>query len=126
MQKAAALSEGSVGRALMLLEGPALELREQVTALLERLPAVDPRALHALGEAIGGTEPQKLEAFVDTVNEWMAARSANGGNDPRRMHRLAEAWERINTAARDADMYNLDRKPLVFAVFGWLAEAARG
>ncbi len=45
---------------------------------------------------------------------------------PRRMHRLAEAWERINTAARDADMYNLDRKPLVFAVFGWLAEAARG
>ncbi len=81
LQKAAALSEGSVGRALMLLEGPALELREQVMALLERLPAVDPRALHALGEAIGGTEPQKLQAFVDTVNEWMAARSANGGND---------------------------------------------
>jgi DNA polymerase III subunit delta' len=126
LQKAAALSDGSVGRALMLLEGPALELRERVMALLDRLPAVDPRALHALGDAIGGTEPQKLEAFVDTVNEWMAARSSNGGNDAGRLHRLAEAWESINAAARDADMYNLDRKPLVFAVFGWLAEAARG
>ncbi len=126
LQKAAALSEGSIGRALMLLEGPALQLREQVRALLDRLPTVDPRALHALGDAVGGTEPQKLEAFVDTVNEWMAARSSNGCNDARRMHRLAEAWERINEAAREADEYNLDRKPLVFAVFGWLAEAARG
>jgi DNA polymerase-3 subunit delta' len=127
VQKAAALSEGSIGRALMLLEGPALALREQVIAQLDRLPSVDPRALHALGDAIGGTEPQKLEAFVDTVNEWLAARSANGGgNDTSRMVRLAEAWDRINEAAREADMYNLDRKPLVFAVFGWLAEAARG
>jgi DNA polymerase-3 subunit delta' len=126
VQKAAALSEGSIGRALMLLEGPALQLREQVMALLDRLPAVDPRALHALGDAIGGTEPQKLEAFVDTVNEWMAARSSNGGQDARRMRQLAGAWDRINAAAREADEYNLDRKPLVFAVFGWLAEAARG
>ena len=110
----------------MLLEGPTLQLREQVMALLDRLPTVEPHALHSLGDAIGGTEPQKLEAFVDTVNEWMAARTSNGGHDAGRMHRLAQAWERINAAASEADEYNLDRKPLVFAVFGWLAEAARG
>jgi DNA polymerase-3 subunit delta' len=40
--------------------------------------------------------------------------------------RMAEAWETINRAARDADTYNLERKPLVFNVFGLLAEAARG
>jgi DNA polymerase-3 subunit delta' len=41
------------------------------------------------------------------------------------MARFAETWERINNAARDVDAYNLERKPLVFAVFGALAEVAR-
>ncbi len=40
--------------------------------------------------------------------------------------RLAEACESINRAARDAETYNLERKPLVFSVFGLLAEATRG
>jgi DNA polymerase-3 subunit delta' len=126
IREAASQAEGSIGRTLMLLEGPALELRRQVAAQLDRLPALDPRALHALGEALGGTEPQRLEAFVDTVNEWLEARSAKGPQDNRRLIRIADAWERVNQAARDADTYNLDRKPLVFSVFGWLAEAARG
>ena len=126
LQEAAALAEGSIGRALALLEGPGLELRRRVLGLLERLPEVDPRALHALGDAIAGTEPQKLETFVDTVNQWLAARTANGAHDTTRLVRFADAWDRINRAARDADTYNLERKPLVFAVFGWLAEAARG
>jgi DNA polymerase-3 subunit delta' len=126
LKEAAALAEGSIGRALMLYEGPGLELRRQVLALLERLPDVDPRALHALGDALAGTEPQKLEAFVDTVNQWLAARTANGTHDAARLVRFADAWDKINTAARDADIYNLERKPLVFAVFGWLADAARG
>jgi DNA polymerase-3 subunit delta' len=38
---------------------------------------------------------------------------------------VAAAWEKINTAGSDAQEYNLERKPLVFAIFGWLAEAAR-
>jgi DNA polymerase-3 subunit delta' len=126
IREAAAQAEGSIGRALMLLEGPALELRRQVVTQLERLPSIDPRALHALGDALGGAEPQRLEAFVDTVNEWLATRSADGPQNNRRLIRFADAWEKVNQAARDADTYNLDRKPLVFSVFGWLAEAAAG
>jgi DNA polymerase-3 subunit delta' len=126
IREAAAQAEGSIGRALMLLEGPALELRRQVVAQLDRLPATDPRALHALGDALGGTEPQRLAAFVDTVNEWLATRTAAGPQENRRLVRLADAWDKVNQAARDADTYNLDRKPLVFAVFGWLAEATVG
>ena len=42
------------------------------------------------------------------------------------MARIAAAWDKINGAARDVHEYNLERKPLVFNVFGWLAEAARG
>jgi DNA polymerase-3 subunit delta' len=74
---------------------------------------------------LGGAEPQRLEAFVDTVNEWLRRGSASGPQDNRRLIRIADAWERVNQAASDADTYNLDRKPLVFSVFGWLADAAR-
>jgi DNA polymerase-3 subunit delta' len=42
------------------------------------------------------------------------------------MARVAEVWEKINQSARDVEEYNLERKPYVFNVFGWLAEASRG
>jgi len=123
LREASSLAEGSVGRALTLLEGPALALRKRVVDLLERLPAVDPQALHALGDALGGYEPQRLASFIDAVNEWLADRLASASRE--RMLRIAEAWDKVNQAARDADEYNLERKPLVFSVFGWLSEAAR-
>jgi len=129
---AAAAAEGSVARALAMLDGDALELRQQALDLLARLPALDTGALHALGEAISGTDPQPLAAVLDTVNVWLSERLVqNGGENDHgeelaRLNRLAEASERINQAARDAETYNLERKPLVFGVFGLLAEATRG
>src|SRR5262249_53034416 len=45
-------ADGSVGRALALLDGDALDLRNQTMTLLERLPRVDPLALHALGDRL--------------------------------------------------------------------------
>jgi DNA polymerase-3 subunit delta' len=95
-------------------------------ALLDRLPAVDPRALHALGDRLYGTDPATLAAFVDTVNGWLSARLTTAAADPARLARVAGAWDKVNRAAQDVDEYNLERKPLVFNVFGWLAEAARG
>jgi DNA polymerase-3 subunit delta' len=124
--EAAGLAEGSVGRALTLLEGQALALRKRVIDLLAGLPNVDPRALHALGDALGGTEPATLAIFVDTINAWLSTLLSHVPSEPGRMARIAEAWNKINGAARDAHEYNLERKPLVFNVFGWLAEAARG
>ena len=47
-------------------------------------------------------------------------------NDIGRLDRLAEAWQQVNAAARDAETYNLERKPLIFNMFGLLAEATRG
>jgi DNA polymerase-3 subunit delta' len=123
---AAAAADGSVRRALTFLQGDALELRNGIVALLERLPAVDPRALHALGDRLYGTDPATLAAFVDTVNGWLSVRLTNAAPDPARLARVAEAWDKVNRAAQDVDEYNLERKPLVFNVFGWLAEAARG
>ncbi len=125
IHNAAGLAEGSVGRALRLLDGPALALRQRVLELFAQLPDPDPRALHALGEAIGGSDPKTLEAFMDLVNGWLSTRLNEGIQGKAQTMRVAETWEKVNRAARDAEIYNLERKPLVFAVFGALADAAR-
>jgi DNA polymerase-3 subunit delta' len=125
IRAAADAADGSVGRALALIEGDALELRRQIVALLGRLPALDPRALHALGDKIAGTATEPLAAVMDAVNGWLSARLRSDPQEPRRLARIAETWEAVNRAARDAETYNLDRKPLLFSVFDRLAEAAR-
>jgi DNA polymerase-3 subunit delta' len=119
--QAAAGADGSVARAMALLEGEGLALREQVLAALSELPNPDPRGLHAMAEKIAGTDPQVLAAFMDLVNGWMSQRLAGGQGAPDRLARIAEAWERINRGAREVESYNLDRKPFVFAVFTDLA-----
>jgi DNA polymerase-3 subunit delta' len=93
--------------------------------MLEALPATDPNALHALGEVLGRADDGAFAAFVDAVCDWLSARLLTEPREPRRLARVAEVWEKVNRAAREVEEYNLDRKPLVFAVFGLLAEAAR-
>jgi DNA polymerase-3 subunit delta' len=100
-------------------------VRERVNAMLAALPAVNPRDLHALGDALGRDETA-FTAFVEAVRDWLSARITVAGAEPRRLDRIAEVWEKLNITARDVTDYNLERKPLVFNVFDWLAAATRG
>jgi len=125
--EAAQAAEGSVARALTLLGGDALKLQQKTAALLASLPQVDPRELHALGDALGLSDRVALAAFVDGIDRWIGEKMRTGdanANLPR-LARLAEVWEKIVRAARDTEAYNLERKPLVFSVFSLLAEATR-
>lgn len=126
LHAAAQAADGSVARAIALLEGDALKLRDRVMALLAKLPDVDPRALHALGDTMGFSDQKAFEAFVDTLNDWMSDRLHRGPQNAAHLARIADAWQRINQAAADAQEYNLERKPVIFDAFGALAEAARG
>src|SRR5712672_4840916 len=127
LAEAAEEAEGSVARALTLLGGDALKLQQRTAALLATLPRVDPRELHALGDALGGSDRVALAAFVDGVDRWISEklRADDANANLPRLARLAEVWEKIIRAARDTAEYNLERKPLVFSVFGMLAEATR-
>jgi DNA polymerase-3 subunit delta' len=122
---AAAAAGGSVGRALDLLDGDTLSLLQTINALLARLPEVDPRALHALGDALAGNDAGPLATFVDAVSDWLTARLHAGQESLPRLAQVAQVWEKVAAAARDVEAYNLERKPLVFNVFGMLAETAR-
>jgi DNA polymerase III subunit delta' len=125
--EAAQAAEGSVAPALTLLGGDALKLQQKTAALLASLPQVDPRELHALGDALGLSDRVALAAFIDGIDRWIGEKMRTGdanANLPR-LARLAEVWEKIVRAARDTEAYNLERKPLVFSVFSLLAEATR-
>ena len=129
LREAVDAAEGSVARALTLLGGDALKLQQRTAALLASLPRVDPHELHKLGESFGTSDRVALAAFVDGIDRWIAERmhadEANANQNLPRLARLAEVWEKIIRAARDTETYNLERKPLVFSVFGWLADATR-
>ncbi|HET7889640.1 MAG TPA: DNA polymerase III subunit delta' [Bradyrhizobium sp.] len=125
--EAATAAEGSVSRALTLLGGDAVKLHTRTAAMLAALPRLDPRELHALGDALGGSDKVALATFVDSIERWVGTcmRTENPNAELPRLARLAEVWEKISRAARDTAEYNLERKPLVFSVFGMLAEATR-
>jgi DNA polymerase-3 subunit delta' len=127
LAEAAQAADGSVARTLTLLGGDALKLQQKTVALLATLPRVDPRELHALGDALGLSDRVALAAFIDSVDRWVGERlrTDNANAELPRLARLAEVWENISRAARDTQDYNLERKPLVFSVFGQLAEATR-
>ncbi|WP_315778827.1 MULTISPECIES: DNA polymerase III subunit delta' [unclassified Bradyrhizobium] len=127
LREAAKASEGSVSRTLMLMGGDGLQLQTRTAALLASLPRIDAGELHALGDALGTSDRVALASFLDSIERWVAERLR--AQDPNaelpRLARLAEVWEKIVRAARDTESYNLERKPLVFSVFGMLAEATR-
>jgi DNA polymerase III subunit delta' len=126
---AAQAAGGSVARAIALAGGPLLALRQRVESMLDALPATDPDALHALGDQLD-RDRSLLDAFVGAVRDWLLRRldaEVRGATpDLARMAGTADLWDRLNRSARDVEIYNLEKKPLVFTIFGLLAEASRG
>lgn len=125
-EEAAEASGGSVREALALLSGDGLEVRKATSQLLDSLPSIDPKALHALGERLQGDRGGAFENFVGTVEAWVSDHATGRRQRPSlRLARLPEVWEKVRRAAIDADTYNLDRKTLVFRIFATLDEAVR-
>jgi DNA polymerase-3 subunit delta' len=125
LQRAAALAQGSVARAIALYDGPTLALRERIAGLLARLPQTDGPALHALGDTLARADDATYAGFTESVRDWLTARLEAGGDTPALM-RISDAWEKFNRAEGETAAFNLDRKPLIFSTFALLAEAVRG
>jgi DNA polymerase-3 subunit delta' len=124
VERAAALAQGGVARAISLYDGPSLALREKIAGMLAALPRTDGNALHALSDQLARADDAMYAGFTDSVRDWLSGQLASGG-DTRTLAQLSEAWEKFNRATIETDAFNLDRKPLIFSTFALLAEAAR-
>jgi DNA polymerase-3 subunit delta' len=120
-----ALAEGSVRRAVAVLDEDRLALVGRVDALLDKLPDLDLRQVVALADTVGkkGAEDD-YEAVLDAVMRWASRRVATeAGRGAARLAPLADVCEKIALAARNADIYNLDRRSLFVTMVRDLAEA---
>ncbi|MCP1550024.1 MULTISPECIES: DNA polymerase III subunit delta' [Methylorubrum] len=127
LARAVSLCEGSVARAVALLDPATAAVEAEVSALLAGLPEPDGRRVLKLAETLAGRDAEPLLATVlDAMQRHVAAEiDRRKGEGPASLLALVEAAERIASTAREAAIYNLDRRPLVLAAFRELSGATR-
>jgi DNA polymerase III subunit delta' len=123
--RAAGLGQGSVRRALMRLDPETAALIEGTRDMLARLPAYEIPAVLALADSLAGkAADEDFGVFMETVEDWMSAQiGEHAGHGAHRLAPLAQVWEKTGRSARETDVLNLDRRPLVLSIFTDLADA---
>jgi DNA polymerase-3 subunit delta' len=119
--------EGSVRRTLELLDADKVAFIEQITRLLQGLPQVDARQVHALAEALAKRDAEdSYDLTLETVQRWVSERLHDrAGLGASRLAPLVEVCDKIARTAREIDVFNLDRRPFILTLFDDLAEAVR-
>jgi DNA polymerase III subunit delta' len=124
--RAVGLAQGAPRRAFARLDPEVIALIDGARALLNGLPRVDIGAVLGLGEAIAARRATEAEfnIFLEAAQDWMSdTLRASAHLPPARLAPLAEVWEKVSRAARETDVLNLDRRPLVLSIFTDLASA---
>ncbi|WP_112663421.1 DNA polymerase III subunit delta' [Microvirga flavescens] len=127
LSRAIALSEGSARRTLELLDADKVAHIDRVTALLDALPRGDTKQYIALADSLARKDADEDYALMlETLHRWASGRlherAAIGAS---RLAPLVEVCDKIARSAREIDVYNLDRRPFILALFDDLAEAVR-
>jgi len=134
---AARLAEGSLRRAILLVEEGGIETYRALTHLLARLPAVDIADMHAFADSVSARgENDAYHGFLDLLRDWLGRRvrreaEPEGGGPVTAataavpLARWAEVWEKVAHSSADAEEYNLDRKQVVLSTLMTLARATR-
>ena len=127
IEAAANRAGGSVKQALRLLQGESSQFDANVQKLLTRLPDVDWRDIHALGDAVAGRNNEgAYESLMANVFSFLDRSVREGATlGPARLQPYADAWEKVLDAARETEVLNLDKRPLIVSIFAELAAAVR-
>ncbi|TVR07903.1 MAG: DNA polymerase III subunit delta' [Salinarimonadaceae bacterium] len=124
---AVARADGSARRAFELLDAGKIAVLETTEALLSVLPREDlPRTL-ALAEKLSRKDAEEeYELVLDAVQRWVSGViRRQAGEGAARLAPLVEVCEKFARSAREADQFNLDRRPVILTMFRDLAGAAR-
>ncbi len=127
-ETAAALSGGSLGKAMGLASEEAVETIHAVHRLLADMPRHDAVSAQRLAEGLGrrGVE-ERYRMATSLIVDWIAARmreEARSGADPRVLAPWAEVWEKVTRAFGEAERLNLDRTLTLLSVFRIVSAAA--
>lgn len=123
------LSEGSVRRALTLLEEDGLELYRTFENACQNISNPDWGIVHSIADSISlrGKE-DRYWLFLNFAFDFMQMKATSmdtANNSISSLARWAEVWEKSQNSARTADSYNLDRKQVILNLFHDMGEAAR-
>jgi DNA polymerase III subunit delta' len=130
-ETAIARAQRSIHRALRLLDDEGLSLDIAIGGLLGDLPRIDWGRAHALADRIAGRNNTKdYETALVVIDEWLDTKVRLGAQDPqngciRRLAPFAHMWEKLAEAARETEIFNLDKRAFVLSLFADLAAAAR-
>jgi len=136
------LSEGSIGRALEMLEEGGLEVHSDVMELLSSLPALDAMKLHKLGDKLARRDAEAAFRSVNELLQWTFSRvirvaaTGNPGSilseseqglvnrlsELATLDRWLEVWEKVTRLLERAEGANLDRKQVILNVFHALGQ----
>jgi DNA polymerase-3 subunit delta' len=131
LREAAEFGEGSVRRALKLTDEDTIAVVRHIRTALARLPAIDWLDAHAVAEGLAGrASDADFEAAVETMFGWLSeqahrAAGEGDGQGAARLAPLAEVWDKVARALREAKAFNLDRRALILSLFTDLSEALR-
>ncbi|MDE2364781.1 MAG: DNA polymerase III subunit delta' [Hyphomicrobiales bacterium] len=127
IEKAARKAGGSVRETLRVLARQGAASAKQVEDLLRNLPKVDWSLVQTLVDTLARPQSaNEFDAFLETVFGWLDTRVKEAaGQGPRRLAPLAEAWDRIGAAAREAEIYNLDKRGLIIQIAEELETATK-
>lgn len=136
------LAQGSVGRALRLLDGGGSALHERLMKLIASLPRLDYVEVHAFADELtaaraGGSYDLFFDLVCESISRIVAHGATGSGgigveadmalrlNGAGALAKFAGLWETVRRAKAEADALNLDRKNLVLGTFFRLEETAR-
>lgn len=137
-ERLAVLSDGSIGRALGLVEEGGLELYNELLGLLHTLPQLNVQALHALADKVARAGADDAFHTVASLLRWWLERmiltaagktpATSGANDEEALFMAGLAaqasldrwflvWEKINQLVARTDGLNLDKRQVILDLF---------
>lgn len=127
LQAALAHGEGSVRKTLEMLDEGRATLIGRVHGLLDDLPRVDTKRVLALADTLAQRDAApEFELAMECVESWISKKLHQSVAVPvANLARLVEVCDKLRQTIREVDIYNLDRKPLVLALFDDLAATLR-
>jgi DNA polymerase III subunit delta' len=130
-ESAKSRTQGSIRRALRLLDGEERSFDIALASLLDELPQIEWNKVYILaGRITADSNGKDYDSALALIDEWLDKKVRVGaldleGHCARRLAPYAEVWEKLAAAARETEIYNLDKRAFVVSLFADLAAASR-